>query len=358
MRRCLTLGARGYGQVHPNPLVGCVIVKDGEIVGQGYHRTFGGPHAEVGALAEAGRRARGSTLYVNLEPCAHHGKTPPCAEAIVAAGVEEVIIGVKDPNRLVSGKGIAVLKKAGVRVRTSVLREESEALNERFLTFHRTGRPFVGVKWAQSIDGRAIDAAGRSQWLTGTASRTAAHRLRSGYDACLVGANTILRDDPQLTVRLVRGRNPLRVVVDGNLRVTGRERVFDGTVRTIVLTDRRKLNTPSAAVRRLIRSGVTVLGLDRGPLIGPAALLSALAGEGITSILVEGGPTTISRFVAAQRVNKFHVFVGPLLLGGGTAALELGRKPYLVRSPLRFRQTALTPLADGGVLLEGYPEAS
>ncbi len=356
MRRCVSLASRGYGRVHPNPLVGCVIVKDGEIVGEGYHRAYGAPHAEVEALSRAGRRTRGAVVYVNLEPCAHHGKTPPCAEAIVHAGVTEVVIGVKDPNPLVAGKGISILKRAGIRVRTAVLKEESELLNEKFLCYHRTGRPFVGLKWAQSIDGRSIDAAGRSQWITGKSAREMAHRLRSGYDACLVGAGTVMADDPRLTVRAVSGRNPVRVVLDGRLRISGRERVFDGRVPTILLTDRRRLRAPSSVVRRVIRSGVAVVGLDGGVHVEPAAVVAALAGEGITSVLVEGGPSTIGGFVAAKCFNKFHVFLGPILLGDGKAGFTLSEKPYLVNSPLRLRQTGMMALEDGSILIEGYPE--
>lgn len=356
MRRCVSLADRGYGRVHPNPLVGCVVVKDGEIVGEGHHREYGAPHAEVEALTMAGKRAKGGTLYVNLEPCAHHGKTPPCAVAIVQAGVAEVIIGVKDPNPLVSGKGISLLKRAGIRVRTSVLKEESETLNERFLWYHRKGRPFVGLKWAQSIDGRSIDSAGRSQWITGASARAVAHRLRSGYDACLVGAGTVIADDPHLTVRSIPGRDPIRVVVDGKLRVSGRERIFDDRARTVLITDRNTLRRPSAVVRRLVRSGVTVLGLEGGSHMGPVEIVTALGGEGITSVLVEGGPRTISGFVEAKCVNKLHVFVGPMVLGDGTAGLTLSKKPYLVRSPLRLRRSGITPLEDGSVLLEGYPE--
>ncbi len=355
MRRCLTLALRGYGRVHPNPLVGCVIVNNGAIVGEGYHRGFGASHAEADALAQAGAKARGSTLYVNLEPCAHHGKTPPCAQAIIAAGVREAVIAVKDPNRLVAGRGMALLKKAGIVVRSAVLLDEAERLNERFLTFHRMGRPFVGLKWAQSIDGRVADAVGGSRWITGPHSRAEAHRLRAGYDACLVGAHTVVTDDPKLTVRHVRGRHPVRIVLDGALRVSGKERVFDATVRTILLTNRRNLAGRSAVLRRLTSAGVEVLGLDGRGMIHPAQLLAALAGEGITSVLVEGGPTTIAQFISARCGDKVHVFLGAVVLGGGLSSLEL-RRPFSVKSPLRLRDSMFRTLDDGGVLLEGYPE--
>jgi diaminohydroxyphosphoribosylaminopyrimidine deaminase/5-amino-6-(5-phosphoribosylamino)uracil reductase len=357
MRRTLALASKGTGVVHPNPLVGCVIVKDGTIVAEGWHRRFGGPHAEVEALRTAGPRAKGATLYVNLEPCAHHGKTPPCTEAIVAAGVREVVVAVRDPHRLVAGRGMAELKRAGLQVRMGVEREAAEALNERFLTFHRTGTPFVGLKWAQSLDGRSVDHRGRSKWITGEEARGEVHRLRGMYDACLVGAGTIQRDDPRLTVRTSKGRDPVRVVLDGRLRVTGRERVFDGSVRTILLTDRKHLAGPNRIIRRLLASGTEVLGLPSTKGMAPDHVLAALAGEGITSVLVEGGPSTISRFLQSRQFHKIHAFMGPMILGGGGASVSLAR-PFGLGTAVRMSNVSTRFFADGTVLIEGYRERS
>jgi diaminohydroxyphosphoribosylaminopyrimidine deaminase/5-amino-6-(5-phosphoribosylamino)uracil reductase len=353
MRRALSLAERGYGVVHPNPMVGCVLVQRGTIVAEGWHRTFGGPHAEVDALQKAGGKAHGAVLYVNLEPCAHHGKTPPCTEAIIAAGVSEVVVAVKDPHALVAGKGLAALRRAGVKVRLGIARDEAERLNERFLTFHRTGRPFVGLKWAQSIDGRAVDHRGDSKWITGPEARRQVHRLRAGYDAVLVGAGTILADDPRLTVRESPGRSPIRVIVDGRLRISGTERAFDGSVRTMLITDRSLLVRPSPVVARLLKRGIEVIGLTgKGPY-RPDHLLAALAGEGITSVLVEGGPVTTSSFVQASMFDKLHVFVGPILLGGGRVSVDLER-PFGIRRPLRLIRTSALRFSDGCVLLEAY----
>jgi diaminohydroxyphosphoribosylaminopyrimidine deaminase/5-amino-6-(5-phosphoribosylamino)uracil reductase len=355
MRRALALAEKGYGVVHPNPMVGCVIVQDGTIVAEGWHRSFGGPHAEVEALRKAGARARGAVLYVNLEPCAHHGKTPPCTEAIIAAGVREVVVAVKDPHALVAGKGLAALRGAGVNVRIGVARDEAERLNERFLTCHRTGRPFVGLKWAQSIDGRIFDYRGESQWITGPEARKEAHRLRAGYDAVLVGSGTVIADDPQLTVRDAPGRSPIRVIVDGRLRVSGAERVFDGSVRTLLITDRSFLARPKPVISRLLRRGVEILGLaGKGPY-RPDHLLAALGGEGVTSVLVEGGPVTTASFVGRSMFDKLHVFIGPMLLGGGRPSVDLAR-PFGVRKPLRLGAMSALRYSDGSVLLETYPQ--
>lgn len=355
MRRALALAEKGYGVVHPNPMVGCVIVQRGTIVAEGWHRTFGGPHAEVDALRKAGARSRGAVLYVNLEPCAHHGKTPPCTEAIIAAGVREVVVAVKDPHALVAGKGIAALRAAGVKVRLGIAREEAERLNERFLTCHRTGRPFVGLKWAQSIDGRVVDHRGGSKWITGPDARREVHRLRAGYDAVLVGAGTVLADNPQLTARDAPGRSPVRVIVDGRLRVAGSERVFDGSVRTLLITDRAHLVRPPSVVGRLLKRGVEILGLKgQGPYRADH-LLAALGGEGFTSVLVEGGPRTIAPFIERSMFDKVHVFVGPVMLGGGRAAFDLAR-PFRIGRPLRVGVASARRFADGSVMLEAYRE--
>lgn len=357
MRRTLALAEKGYGVVHPNPMVGCVIVHGGTIVAEGWHRTFGGPHAEVDALRRAGQKARGAVLYVNLEPCAHHGKTPPCAEAIIEAGVREVVVAVKDPHALVAGKGIASLRAAGIKVRLGIAREEAERLNERFLTCHRTGRPFVGLKWAQSWDGRIVDHRGESQWITGPEARKEVHRLRAGYDAVLVGAGTVMADNPRLTVRDAPGRSPIRVIVDGRLRLSGTERVFDGSVRTLLITDRSFLARPSPVVSRLLKRGIEILGLTgKGPY-RPEHLLAALAGEGITSVLVEGGPRTFAPFVQTSMFDKLHVFIGPVLFGGGRSAIDLSR-PFGIRKPLGLRGTMARRFTDGSVLLETYRKRS
>ncbi len=340
MHRCIDLAGKGGGWVTPNPMVGCVIVRKGRVVGEGYHQRFGAPHAEVNALQDAGRAADGATLYVNLEPCAHYGKTPPCVDSILEAGVREVVIASRDPNPLVRGRGIRRLTEAGVHVRVGVLRREAEAANERFFHFMRTGRPFVGIKLAQTLDGRIADTKGESRWITGEAARAEAHRLRAAYDAVLVGARTALRDDPQLTVRHVRGRNPIRVVLDGRLRIHERLRLCDTSeAETIVLTSERAVRANPARVKRLRDRGVRVSTVGRAPLLRASDLLEELASYEISSILVEGGAATASLFVRANAANRIHLFLAPALLGSGLSGL--GSPGRTMRSILRMEDLSV-----------------
>jgi diaminohydroxyphosphoribosylaminopyrimidine deaminase/5-amino-6-(5-phosphoribosylamino)uracil reductase len=323
MRRSFALAVKGKGKVNPNPMVGCVIVRKGRVVGEGFHGRFGGPHAEVNALRKAGKHARGATMFVNLEPCAHHGKTPPCVEAIIKAGIKRVVTACTDPNPLVAGRGVARLRKAGVDVRVGLLGREAERLNEKFFMFMRHGIPFVGIKIAQTLDGRIADSSGRSKWITSEAARTEAHRIRSTYDAILVGANTIAKDDPELTVRLVKGRNPLRVVVDGRLGASIRSRVFKTrTARTLVLTSLPAVLSKRKKVSELLKRGIPVLALGRSKRLDPLGMLHTLAALGISSVLVEGGSVMVSEFVRAKLVRKVHCFVAPKFLGGGLNSLN------------------------------------
>ena len=324
MERCLELARRGSGFVHPNPLVGCVVVRNGVVVGEGFHRRFGGPHAEVNALKAAGRRSHGGTLYVNLEPCVHHGKTPPCSDAIIAAGIREVVVSHKDPNPLVAGRGLRKLRSAGVRVRSGILAGEAKALNEKFISSMSTRIPFVGVKIAQTLDGRIADQQGRSKWLTSLPARREAHRIRSMYDAVLVGATTAATDNPELTVRLVRGRNPARVVIDPALGLRHGLRLFDTRkAPTIVLTTARALKSKSAVALRLERRGVQVVGVDTRQQLSARALLTVLGSFGITSVLVEGGGVTLAHFFEEKLVRRAHWFLAPAFLGGGVASLQM-----------------------------------
>ncbi len=353
MQHCFELAAKGHGRVNPNPMVGAVLVQAGEVIATGHHKRYGGPHAERNCLRTAGQKAKGGTLYVNLEPCIHHGKTPPCVEAIVNAGVSNVVVAMKDPNPRVSGRGIAALRKAGISVSTGLLRSEAQKLNEKFVWWHTEGLPFVGIKWAQSLDGYVADSAGRSQWITGEGARRYAHYLRAGYDALLVGAGTVLKDDPRLTVRHVEGNDPVRVILDGKLRVSGTEKVFrQRKGRTIVLTAAKNIRGPRAAVRRMMAHGVEVLGLPGGMSISPHLALRILGSEGITSVLVEGGPTTIRRFYDAGMYNIYHVFVRSGLLGGGMPALPIARRTDL-KGLRKTRGTDLLMFSDGDFLVEG-----
>jgi diaminohydroxyphosphoribosylaminopyrimidine deaminase/5-amino-6-(5-phosphoribosylamino)uracil reductase len=321
MAQALALAALGEGTTRPNPLVGCVVVEDGTVVGRGFHRAAGEPHAESRALAEAGARARGATLYVNLEPCAHHGRTPPCAEAIVRAGIRRVVAAIGDPNPLVDGRGLLALRNAGVSVTEGVLEPEARALNAPFLSTHQRRRPWVTVKAAQSLDGRIAAAGGSSTWVTGDASRRYAHRLRFRHDAVLVGAGTIRRDDPRLTVRLpgieaVRRRVVLapRLGLDPGAKIFRRESASVPRTRVYVGAACAEVEAARFCdVAEIVPVAHGVDGLDL------SAVLSDLRQGGVQSVLVEGGGKTSGAFLRAGLVDEIVLFIAGRLLGAGDA---------------------------------------
>jgi diaminohydroxyphosphoribosylaminopyrimidine deaminase/5-amino-6-(5-phosphoribosylamino)uracil reductase len=312
MARALELAARGLGETNPNPAVGCVIVRRGRVVGEGYHRRAGGPHAEVAALAQAGARARGATLYVTLEPCAHAGRTPPCAPAVVASGVSRVVVAVSDPNPKVSGRGLRVLRGAGLAVETGVLAGRAALLNERFLVAFGSGRPFVLLKAGLTLDARIATAGGRSKWITSPAQRQAARRLRRLFDGVAVGIGTVLADDPTLLPE-PRTRRPFaRVVFDSRLRLPVGSRLVKSARRHPVIA----LCAPGASGRRraLERAGVRVIAIPGGPRPRPA--LRALWRSGLRSLMVEGGSELLGSFLADRAFDQVALFRAPLLLGG------------------------------------------
>jgi diaminohydroxyphosphoribosylaminopyrimidine deaminase/5-amino-6-(5-phosphoribosylamino)uracil reductase len=358
MARALALAARALGETNPNPVVGCVVVRKGRVVGEGFHRRAGGPHAEVAALRQAGSRARGATLYVTLEPCAHTGRTPPCAPAVAAAGVRRVVVAVRDPDPRVAGRGLRLLRASGIEVTTGVLGDRAALLNERFLVAFGRGRPFVLLKAGLTLDGRIATAAGRSKWITSPAQRRAARRLRRLFDGLAVGIGTALADDPSLLPE-PRTRRPFtRVVFDSRLRLPLGSRL----VRTARQQPVVVLGAPGADVRRraLERAGVRVIALPGGPR--PRAALRALWALGLRSLMVEGGAELLGSFLADRAFDQVALFRAPLLLGGrrslsafgGPDPRSLRRAVALVpRSP---RAPGLDPAVDpalGPVLSAG-----
>ncbi|HZW99076.1 MAG TPA: bifunctional diaminohydroxyphosphoribosylaminopyrimidine deaminase/5-amino-6-(5-phosphoribosylamino)uracil reductase RibD [Trueperaceae bacterium] len=343
MRRALELAARGRGRTSPNPLVGCVIVSpDGEVVGEGWHPFAGGPHAEAAALAAAGESARGATVYVNLEPCDHHGRTPPCTGALLSAGVAAVVVGHLDPDPRVSGRGVARLEAAGVDVSVGLLAAAAEELNEPYLTSQRLGRPHVLYKTAMSLDGKIATRTGSSRWLTGEAARARVHEWRDEVDAVALGVTTVLRDDPALTTRLPGGRTPLKVVFDSHLRTPPTAKLFEPDLqgvpaRVVVYT---KEGAPVDHVERLERRGAHVVVVPpeyERPSV-PAAL-SDLHGRSVRSLLLEGGGTLAWAFLASRSVDRVAWFVAPKLIGGpapsplaGTGVEELAAAYHVERS--------------------------
>ncbi|MFZ1976653.1 MAG: bifunctional diaminohydroxyphosphoribosylaminopyrimidine deaminase/5-amino-6-(5-phosphoribosylamino)uracil reductase RibD [Bacteroidota bacterium] len=351
MRRCFDLAQKGSGSVSPNPMVGCVIVRNGLIVGEGYHRKFGGPHAEVYALRDAGASARNSTVYVNLEPCSHYGRTPPCAEALIKAGVKEVVLAVKDPNPFVFGGGIRALKKAGIHVRSGILHADAERLNEKFFYWMKHRLPFAAVKVGQTMDGRIADVHGRSKWITSEEARRQVHRIRANFDAVLVGARTVKTDDPELTVRYGKGHSPLRIVLDGSMTSSIRRKIFrTAHARTMLLCSSIALHTHVHKAALLERQGVDVVAIGKSPGLHPASILKFLASEGISSLLIEGGAETIASFLQINAIQKIYCFTAPKILGSGLPAFLLPARP--LDKALSFKDASLTAFGDD-YLFEG-----
>jgi diaminohydroxyphosphoribosylaminopyrimidine deaminase/5-amino-6-(5-phosphoribosylamino)uracil reductase len=328
MRRSLALAARGRGRVEPNPMVGCVLVKDAAVIAEGYHRQFGGPHAEVDALRQAGERARGSTAYVTLEPCCHIGKTGPCTDALLAAGVARVIAAMADPFPQVAGKGLQILQQAGMQAAVGLCEQEARQLNAPYLKRLATGRPWVILKWAQSLDGKMATQTGRSQWITGPESLREAHRIRSVVDAVVVGAGTVAADDPQLTSRLVRARRVARrVVVDGRLRI-GLDSRLVRTARDVPVTiasTQAAVDEQPGKVDSLRQAGCEVLVLPTiaSGRVDLGALLDWFGGQKATNVMVEGGGHLLGQFLDQQLADEVDIFIAPMLIGGGQPAGEV-----------------------------------
>ena len=324
MKRALKLARRGLGRTSPNPMVGAVIVREGKVLGEGYHRRYGGKHAEIEALDAATEDVRGATLYVNLEPCCHHGKkTPPCLDAILKHDFGRVVVGTVDPNPAVNGRSVDALRDRGVETKVGVMANECLRLNEVFFKYMCTGMPFVTLKWAQTLDGRTAAVGGQSRWISSEPSLKLAHRLRSTHDAVLVGVGTVIADDPQLTVRLVRGRNPVRVVVDSTLRVPLGAGILGDrhSARTVIATTDRADEARVSAVRD---AGAEVLRVasDANGEVDMSELLRVLGENNISSVLVEGGAAVATSLVKRGLADKLVVIIGPKILGSGRSGVD------------------------------------
>lgn len=355
MRRALTLARRGSGKTAPNPAVGCVIVRDGAIVGEGWHRKAGTPHAEVHALRQVGDAARGADVYVTLEPCSHFGKTPPCADALVAAGVRQVFVGMVDPNPKVCGNGIERLKTAGIGVVTGILEGECRRINEPFIKHVATGLPFVILKSAMTMDGKTATASGDSRWITNEKSRNYVHKLRASVDAVMVGVGTALADDPQLTARIPQGRDPLRVVVDSSLKISPDARMFhqESSAATLVAT----LSDNAERMARLKSLGAEVLRChERDGRVDLHDLLERLGARGVQSVLLEGGSALAGEALRAGLIDKFILFYAPKLLGGSDGfGLFAGPSEERMADCFRLRTEAVRRFGDD-IMIEAYPE--
>jgi diaminohydroxyphosphoribosylaminopyrimidine deaminase/5-amino-6-(5-phosphoribosylamino)uracil reductase len=340
MTLALRLAAKGRGKTSPNPMVGALVVKNGRVVGRGYHQGPGQPHAEILALKQAGPRARGATLYVTLEPCCHLLKrTPPCVPAVVQSGVRQVVVAMTDPNPMVKGRGIAALRRVGLTVTTGIAREEAAQLNRAYLHWVTTGRPYVILKAGMTLDGKVATAKGESRWITGPSARQEAHRFRSQVDAVVVGVGTILHDDPTLTARLsdrplkLASRQPLRVVLDSRLRTPPRATVCakQDRAKTLIATTSRASRSRR---RPFERAGVEILSLStKNGRVSLPALMTMLGKRGVTSVLIEGGSTVNAAALREKLVNHVLLYLAPTLMGGQDAKAMIGD-----RSPKRLDQ--------------------
>jgi diaminohydroxyphosphoribosylaminopyrimidine deaminase/5-amino-6-(5-phosphoribosylamino)uracil reductase len=337
MQRALTLARRGLGRTSPNPAVGAVVVRNERVVAEGWHKRAGGPHAEVFALRNA--KARGAALlYVTMEPCSTSGRTPPCTEAIIAAGVKRVVVAARDPNPKHNGRGLAVLRHAGIRVEAGLLADKATALNEAFNKWITTGMPLVIAKAAMSLDGKIATHTGDSKWITSEVARREAHKLRAHVDAIMVGANTVIRDDPQLTVRHgVRGKQPWRVVVDGRGRCSRTAKLFRDAhrERTIILTTS---SSPAAWRRNLSQSGAHVFIVKgSGGRLDLRAALRVLGKADITSVLVEGGGELLGSLFDKRLIDRVALFYAPIVIGGrGAVTAVAGEGASKVKRSIRL----------------------
>jgi diaminohydroxyphosphoribosylaminopyrimidine deaminase/5-amino-6-(5-phosphoribosylamino)uracil reductase len=354
MSRALSLAWRGLDETRPNPRVGCVLTRDGQILGQGYHQRYGGPHAEVMALGDAARRgedAQGATAYVTLEPCSHFGKTPPCAPLLVQEGVRRVVLGSVDPNPKVKGKGIEILRAAGVQVDAPCLERECKWLNRGFFRRHTLNRPWITLKAAASLDGRMALSSGESRWITGDTARSWAHLLRAQHDGVLVGVGTALVDDPELTTRATCGKSPLRIILDAELSLSPRARVLKGGC--LVLTGSRD----AEKTRALENAGaeVGVIPAENGH-VDLRFAMGELVRRNVQSLRVEGGPKVLASFVRAGLCDSLALFAAGALLGEGRG-LGDGLRFDMMRDIVRLRDVHVRRAGED-LLVEGIFQCS
>jgi diaminohydroxyphosphoribosylaminopyrimidine deaminase/5-amino-6-(5-phosphoribosylamino)uracil reductase len=350
MQLALRLARKGEGKVSPNPLVGAVIVKNGKIVGSGYYKRFGGPHAEINALSEAGEKAGGGTLYVNLEPHSFMGKTPPCTEAIIKAGIKKVLCSIIDPNPQVNGEGIKKLKSSGIQVEVGLLNQEAESLNEVYLKYITTRIPFVILKVAQTLDGKIATLNGDSKWITSETSREFVYKLRSRVDAVLVGSKTVIRDNPELTIHKIKGENPKRIILTNSGQLPPDSRILKNNKdnKTIVVTSEitSRLKSYPAEIWEVKKTSDRKINIQE--------FLKKAGQEEIASILVEGGKEIFTSFIRNKLVDKVYYFLAPKILGKGLETfgdLRVNR----IKDSLNLKDVEIKRFSDD-LLLIGYPE--
>ncbi len=363
MKRAISLASRGSGWVNPNPLVGAVVVKNGEVIGEGYHEYFGGPHAEVNAISHASGPVEGATLYVTLEPCIHHGKTPPCAELIVESRIRRVIVGMTDPNPMVNGKGMAFLRSHGIEVVSSVMEPAIRKQNEVFIRFITTGLPFVVLKTAMTLDGKIATVTNASRWITGEPSRRLVHRMRQQFSAVMVGVETVLYDDPMLNIRLRNNpalpagwKNPLKIVADSHARIGLTAKVFthEPQLTIIAVTEQADKNK----LREIRRTGAQVVVCrENSGKVDLKQLMQQLGAMGIDSVMIEGGSTLAFSALNEGVTDKVMSFIAPKILGGTKAPTAVGGKGIpRMEEAMQLRDLSYRKVGED-ILVEGYTVA-
>jgi len=347
MQRALELAVQGRGRVEPNPLVGCVIARGAEIIGEGYHRRYGGPHAEINALETAGNRADGATLYVTLEPCCHQGKTPPCTQAVIRAGIRRVVAAMQDPFPQVAGGGAAELRTAGIEVEIGLHEPAVRKLNAPYLKLLAAGRPWTIGKWAMTLDGKLASTGGDSRWISGEASRAVVHEIRGRVDAVMVGAGTARADDPLLTARPAGPRTALRIVVDDRASLDPKCQLVR-TARDVPVLVAAASDAPAENVGRLEAAGVEVLRLAAGDRAARlAALFDELGSRRLTNVLVEGGAGLLGACFDGGHLDEIHVFIAPKLVGGASAPSPVGGRGLAgMTAALRLEDITRRPVGD------------
>jgi len=319
----IQLAEKGKGYVSPNPLVGCIIVKRGKIVGRGYHKKYGEEHAEINALKVASKKANNATMYVNIEPCSHWGKTSPCTEKIVEAGIREVIVGMEDPNPVVDG--YKELKFRGLKTRIGILRDKAKKLNESYIKHMKTKKPFITLKLAMSLDGKIATSTGDSKYITGREARKYVHQLRNDADAVMVGINTVIRDNPLLDSRLVKGKNPIKVIVDSKLKVSERSKILKDPSKVVIATTKK---APRKKIDKLQQKGARILVLSpKKDLVDLKELIKELGKSDIASVMIEGGAELSGNAIKEGIVDRVLIFTAPKIIGNGVGAIkDLGIK--------------------------------
>lgn len=348
LKEALKLAKKGMGWTNPNPMVGAVLVKNNQIIGKGYHKRVGSAHAEIEAINSAKKDIKGASLYINLEPCIHFGRTPPCVDEIIKSGIKRVVVSTMDPNPKMEGRGISKLQKMGILVSVGLLENEAKTLNEAFFTFHLKKRPFIAIKFAASLDGKIATSTGNSKWITNQKARNYARKLRAQYQAVLVGINTILKDDPHLGVRIKGKKDPIRIILDSTLKIPLQSKVLRDANLIIATTtgaDKKKK-------KKLQEKGFTLLSFQekRIPLI---RLLNELKKREIISILVEGGGETIGNFVGLGLFDKVYAFYAPMIIGEGGISAVRGEVFKAIQDSKYLKRVSFERFADN-YLLVGY----